>query len=61
MPTKPVMPKGEPRCLGRDCKERSECKRYERTVYENLTQNARKGHLMMMSLQDSDGVCRRKM
>lgn len=50
----------EPRCVGRDCDSRNECKRYTQLVYENLTVNARKGHSVAMSMVEDDGICRRK-
>lgn len=55
-----ILPLNEPRCVGRDCADRSTCLRYTRLVYENLTTNAWKGLAVMMTLQDVNGVCRRK-
>ena len=50
----------EPRCVGRDCSTRNDCKRYTQLVYENLTVNARKGHSVAMTMIESDGVCRKR-
>lgn len=60
MPTKPVLPRGEPRCMGRDCEERQGCERYQRAIYEALTRNAQKGDTLLASMRSDDGHCRRK-
>lgn len=59
--TNHVMPKQEPRCVGRGCDQRGACERYQRAVFESSHRNAQKGAVLMMSMADSDGVCRRKM
>lgn len=60
MPTKPVLPRGEPRCLGRDCDSRKDCERYTRALYEARTPNTWKGDALVSSMRDADGHCRRK-
>lgn len=55
------LPKNEPRCFGRDCKERTDCKRYGQVLHENLHPTAPRGMSILMSMRDDNGVCRRKL